>query len=82
MVGANFIFGTVLYLDKRVFFSTIVNAANALVVLLLAVFASSLVDIGRAWFWGEVVNVLLFGAGAWWVVRNRREAWGDAVVTG
>ncbi|MDX6245134.1 MAG: hypothetical protein QOE76_2857, partial [Frankiales bacterium] len=43
----------------------------------------SLVDIGRAWFWGEVVNVVLFGAGAWWVVRNRREAWADgAAVTG
>ncbi|MDX6230307.1 MAG: hypothetical protein QOI76_3697 [Frankiales bacterium] len=84
MVAANFIFGTVLYLDKRVFFSTIVNAANAVVVLLLAALASSsLVDIGRAWFWGEVVNVLLFGAGAWWVVRNRREAWADAeAVTG
>jgi hypothetical protein len=84
MVAANFIFGTVLYLDKRVFFSTIVNAANAAVVLLLAILASSsLVDIGRAWFWGEVVNVVLFGAGAWWVVRNRREAWADgAAVTG
>ncbi|NHC47025.1 lipopolysaccharide biosynthesis protein [Motilibacter aurantiacus] len=79
LVGANYVFGTVLLLDRRVFFSVFVNLANAaLVIGLVLTSADSLAEVGRAWLAGEVLNVVLFGLGAAWVLRRRRAEWGPA----
>lgn len=80
LVAANYVLGTVLFLAKRVLVICLVNLANAATTLgLVAYGADSVADVAGAWLVGEVVNVVLFGAGAWAVVRRHRTAWGEDV---
>lgn len=75
-VSMNFVTGAVLYLDKRTGLITSINVVNAVIVLVLSLFAATdLTGVGKAWAVGELSNVVLFGAAAWWLVRRRRGRW-------
>jgi O-antigen/teichoic acid export membrane protein len=68
---ANFISGSILQVYKKVMYLTIVNAANAVVVIFYClVFAHTLTGIAVGWMLGEVVNLVMFVAGGVVVARK------------
>lgn len=69
---ANYITGSILQVYKMVFYLTIVNIANALVVIIYCLyFARNLNGIAVGWVLGEVVNFALFvGGGVFVAYRN------------
>jgi O-antigen/teichoic acid export membrane protein len=68
---ANFITGSILQLYKKVLYITIVNAANAAVVIFYCLlFAHNLDGIAIGWVLGEIVNLILFVLGG--VVVHRQ----------
>jgi O-antigen/teichoic acid export membrane protein len=61
---ANFITGSILQLYKKVLYITVVNTANAVVVIFYCLlFAHNLDGIAIGWMLGEVVNLVLFVVG-------------------
>lgn len=61
---ANYISGSVLQVYKKVFYITLVNAANAVVVIFYCLlFAHTLDGIAIGWMLGEVVNLIMFVLG-------------------
>jgi O-antigen/teichoic acid export membrane protein len=61
---ANYIFGSILQVYKKVFYITVVNAANAAVVIFYCLlFAHTLDGIAIGWMLGEVVNLFMFVIG-------------------
>jgi O-antigen/teichoic acid export membrane protein len=68
---ANYISGSILQVYKKVLYITVVNAANAAVVILYCLlFAHSLDGIAIGWMLGEVVNLVLFVLGGVVVYRQ------------
>lgn len=68
---ANYITGSILQLYKKVLYLTIVNTANAVVVIFYCLlYAHNLDGIAFGWMYGEVVNFFLFVIGG--VVIARR----------
>jgi O-antigen/teichoic acid export membrane protein len=68
---ANYITGSILQLYKKVLYLTIVNTANAVVVIFYCLlYAHNLDGIAFGWMYGEVVNFALFVVGG--VVIARR----------
>ncbi len=73
LVGvANYIAGSILLIYKLVIFTTLVNVANAAVVIIYCLFfAHSLTGIAIGWVLGEIVNFVLFvGGGVFVAHRN------------
>jgi len=65
LVAGNYVAGAVLFFAKEVTVPLVVNILNAALVLILtAAWATSLRDVATYWFLGEILNVVLFGAGA------------------
>lgn len=63
MSSINYITGTILYIGKKSFTITIINAIDAVIVIGLAVtLAHNSTDVAIYWVVGEVFNVLLFAA--------------------
>jgi len=68
---ANFITGSILLVYKKVFYVTIVNIANAAVVIFYCLlFAHNLNGIAIGWMLGEVVNLIMFVSGGLTVARH------------
>lgn len=68
---ANFITGSILGYYKKVFYLTIVNLINAVVVILYClIYAQNINGIAIGWMLGEVANVILFVGGAIYVAYN------------
>jgi O-antigen/teichoic acid export membrane protein len=68
---ANYITGSILQVYKKVLYLTIVNTANAVVVIVYClVFAHNLNGIAYGWMYGEVVNFVMFVAGGVIVARR------------
>jgi O-antigen/teichoic acid export membrane protein len=69
---ANFIAGSILLVYKMVIFTTLVNVANAAVVIFYCVFfAHTVTGIAVGWVLGEIVNFILFVGGGV-VVAHRK----------
>jgi O-antigen/teichoic acid export membrane protein len=69
--AANYISGSIIAFYKKVFYLTIVNVANAIVVLLYCIgFAHNLTGIAIGWMLGEVVNVVLFVGGCLYILKQ------------
>jgi O-antigen/teichoic acid export membrane protein len=63
MSSINYITGTILYIGKKAFTITIINAIDAVIVIGLAVgWAHNSTEIAIYWVVGEVFNVVLFAA--------------------
>jgi O-antigen/teichoic acid export membrane protein len=74
MSSANFVTGTILYIAKKTFIITAINAIDAVIVLGLAVtLAHDAADVAVYWVVGEIVNVVLF---AGYAARSLREVHG------
>jgi O-antigen/teichoic acid export membrane protein len=70
---ANYITGSVLQVYKKVLYLTIVNTANAIVVIFYCLlFAHNLDGMAIGWILGEVVNFVFFLLGGVIVYRRRR----------
>lgn len=68
---ANYISGSILQVYKKVLYLTVVNTANAAVVILYCLlFAHNLDGIAIGWMLGEVVNLVLFVLGGVVVYRQ------------
>lgn len=68
---ANYISGSILQVYKKVLYLTIVNTANAVVVIFYCLlFAHSLDGIAIGWVLGEVVNLVMFVLGGIVVARQ------------
>jgi O-antigen/teichoic acid export membrane protein len=68
---ANFITGSILQVYKMVVYITIVNVANAAVVIIYCLFfAHNLDGIAIGWVLGEIVNFVLFVGGGVFVARR------------
>jgi O-antigen/teichoic acid export membrane protein len=73
MVAGSFIAGTVLTIFKKIWYLAITNVANAVVVIGgCLTFGKSLDSFGSIWFIGEVVNLLLFGIGALYILQRKQ----------
>ncbi len=74
MSSVNFVTGTILYIAKKTFVITAINAIDAVIVLgLAATLARDVTDVAVCWVVGEIVNVALF---AGYAVRSLREVHG------
>jgi Na+/citrate or Na+/malate symporter len=72
---ANFITGSILQVYKKVLYLTIVNSANAVVVIVYCLlYAHNLYGIAIGWMLGEVVNFVLFVVGGVVVARQNHGA--------
>lgn len=70
----NYVTGTVLYIAKKTFAITVINAIDAAIVLgLAATLAGNSTEVAFYWLIGEVVNVVLFTV---YAVRSLREVHG------
>ena len=72
---ANYITGSILQVYKLVIYLTLVNIANALVVIVYCLyFANSLNGIAVGWVLGEIVNFVLFVGGGVFVTHRNHGA--------
>ena len=80
MSSINYITGTILYIAKKTFTITLINAVDAVIVIgLAATLAHNITEIAIYWVIGEVFNVVLFAffaVRALYQVRGRWEALG------
>jgi O-antigen/teichoic acid export membrane protein len=80
MSSINYITGTILYIAKKTFTITLINAVDAVIVIgLAAMLAHNITEIAIYWVIGEVFNVVLFAffaVRALYQVRGRWEALG------
>ena len=80
MSSINFVTGTILYIAKKTFTITLVNAVDAVIVIgLAAALAHNITEIAIYWVIGEVFNVVLFAffaVRALYQVQGRWEALG------
>jgi O-antigen/teichoic acid export membrane protein len=82
LIGAGFITilnavsGAILFIAKKSTMITVVNVANAVIVLgLVAAWATSATDIAIAWAVGDVANTLLFAGFAFLALREVGGSW-------
>jgi O-antigen/teichoic acid export membrane protein len=70
---ANYITGNILQVYKKVLYLTVVNTANAVVVILYCLlFAHNLDGVAIGWVFGEIVNFVLFVGGGIVIARRYR----------
>jgi O-antigen/teichoic acid export membrane protein len=78
LVMVSYLTGSILSILRKVRYLTLVNAANAVLVIGLALTAvHSLVGMGWVWILGEVLNVALFAGGALFWLRRSAHLGGD-----
>lgn len=76
MSSINYITGTILYIGKKSFTVTIINAIDAVIVIgLAAVWAHNSTEIAIYWVVGEVFNVLLFAGCAAYALHQVHGRW-------
>ena len=76
MSSINYITGTILYIGKKAFTITVINAIDAVIVIgLAAVWAHNSTDIAIYWVIGEIFNVVLFTACAMYSLRQVHGRW-------
>lgn len=76
MSSINYVTGTVLYIAKKTFAITVINAIDAVIVLGLAVtLARDSTEVAFYWVIGEVINVAAFACCAMWSLRQVNGRW-------
>ena len=76
MSSINFVSGTVLYIAKKTFVITIINAVDAVIVIgLTLAWAHDTTDVALYWVIGEVFNVVLFIIFAMRALRQVHGRW-------
>ena len=78
LTQVSYITGNILYLAKKTFAITMINATNAVIVLGLAItWAHNASDVAIVWMIGNACNIVLFAVAAFAALRKVRGRWED-----